>query len=83
MRRRLQRPERQQRQQPVPKQPVQQRQQPVPKQPVQQRQQPVPKQPVQQQELQQQEPEQELLLLFCRKQPEQQPTGKRSTVFFS
>lgn len=23
------------------------------------------------------------LLLFCRKQPEQQPTEKRSTVFFS
>jgi hypothetical protein len=39
---------------------------------------------VQQQERKQPERQQvQQLLLFCRKQPGQQPTGTRSTVFFS
>jgi hypothetical protein len=38
---------------------------------------------VQQQERKQPERQVQQLLLFCRKQPEQQPAGTRSTVFFS
>src|SRR3569832_394132 len=63
-----------QRQQHQPKRPVRLRQEQQPVR-MQQELQPERKQPVRLQ--------QEQLLLFCRKQPMQQPTGKRSTMFFS
>ncbi len=82
-----QQPERLQRKQPERKQPEQQRQrkQPEQQQPERlQRKRPERQQPEQQQELQQQEPvPEQQLLLSCRKQPEQQPTGKRSAESFS
>src|SRR3569832_1996540 len=67
----------QQRKQPkrLEKQPKQQRKQPTRLAKQRQEHQPERKQPVLLQ--------QEQLLLFCRKQPMQQPTGKRSTMFFS
>src|SRR3569832_642151 len=61
-------------QQQQPKRPVRLRQEQQPVR-MQQELQPERKQPVRLQ--------QEQLLLFCRKQPMQQPTGKRSTMFFS
>jgi hypothetical protein len=91
MRMRQQRPERkrpeQQHRQPERKRPEQQRQRP--EQPEQQRQQPERKRPEQQHQQPErpeqrfQQPERERLLLFGRKRSKQQPTGKRSTEFFS
>jgi hypothetical protein len=76
------------RKQQVRKQTEQQQRQPVrmqqvPVQPEQQQRQPVRMQQVPVRRFQPEQLQEQQLLLFCRKQPGQQPTGTRSTVFFS